>query len=129
MFMKRFSVISLAVLIAIFTVVMIVKSNQRCESNADDLMKDLTPAVLIAHCGQPAVDIPAIGSRKMFYSVTQDRSFGLIFAFSQTPGRPDWIYSSFRLGALKDKALLEIEDANGPNSWAIIELPCLNSKI
>jgi|WetSurMetagenome_2_1015567.scaffolds.fasta_scaffold587152_1 hypothetical protein len=127
--MKRFSAIFLAILIAIFTAAMIVKSNQKWESNADNLVKDLTPDSLVTRCGLPAADIPGIGNRKMFYSMTRDRSAGLIFTFSQAPDRANWTYLSFCLGALKDKELVEIEDAKAANGWAIIELPCLNSKM
>jgi hypothetical protein len=132
--MRHFAAISLAVFCAVFAAAMIVKSNQKWEDNADNLMRTLTPDVLIAHCGQPATDI-AWGSsnknRQMFYPTSRDKSIGLIFTFLYTPNTPsasNWTYLSSHLGTPNGKRFMEIENVKGSNSWAIIEFPCLEAK-
>jgi hypothetical protein len=126
--MKRVLTIFLAFLVAIFAATMIVKSNQKYESDAGDVINNLTPETLVSRCGQPAADFSKAETRRMYYPMTKDGSMGLIFSFSRLPGR-NWTYSSFYLGAHKNKTLAEIDTKEGANSWAIIELPCLNSKI
>ena len=123
--MKRFAAIFLAVFCAALTATMIVKSEQKWDATADDLMRTLTPDVLITHCGQPATDIASASTRQMFYPTSKDRSIGLIFTFLSTSSHPDWTYLSFHLGTPKGKGLIQIEDVKESNSWAIIELPCL----
>jgi hypothetical protein len=121
--MKRFVTICFALLSGILATDMIVKSNQKWENNADHMMRTLTPDILISHCGQPAADISSGTNRQMFYPI--HKSAGLIFTFLRTAGDTKWTYSSSHLGLPKGKELVQIEDANEPQSWAIIELPCL----
>jgi hypothetical protein len=128
--MRRFTAVVLAVLSVVLATGMIVKSNQRWEGNAEDLMKTLTPDALISRCGQPAADIASgstITNRRMFYPISKDRSIGLVFSFHRTLGTLRWNYSSFRLGTSKGREPMEMEDIKGSNSWAIIELPCLGA--
>jgi hypothetical protein len=121
--MKRFVTISLALFFGILATDMIVKSNQKWESNADHKMRTLTPDILISHCGQAAADISSGISRQMFYPI--HKSSGLIFTFLRTTGEAKWNYASSQLGVPKGRELVQIEDAKEPQSWAIIELPCL----
>ena len=126
--MKRFTTICVAVFFAVLVATVIVKSNQEWDHNADDLMRTLTPDALISHCGPPAADIASgstISNRQMFYPTSRDKSIGMIFTFSRTSSEPNWTYLSFHLGSHKDKRMLEMENVKGSNSWAIIELPCL----
>ena len=128
--MRRFTAAVLTVLSVVLATGMIVKSNQRWEDNAEDLMKTLTPDALISRCGQPAADIASgstITNRQMFYPISKDRSIGLFFTFQRTLGTRSWNYSSFRLGTPKSKEPIEMEDIKASNSWAIIELPCLGT--
>lgn len=129
--MKRFAAIFIAVFFTVLSATMIVKSNHRWEDDADNLMRNLTPDALVTHCGQPSTDIAsgsAIRNRRMFYATSRDNSIGLIFTFLRTPNDPRWTYQSFHLGAAKGKGLSTMEDAEASNSWALIELPCLQAK-
>ena len=126
--MKRFTAIALAVFFAVFAVTMIVKSNQEWDNNADGLIKSLTPDALISRCGQPAADIVSgstINNRRMFYATSRDKSIGMIFSFHRTPHNPGWDYLSFHLGTQQGGGVLEMENVMGSNSWAVIQLPCL----
>jgi hypothetical protein len=129
--MKRFTTISLAVISAVLAAAMIVKSKQKWEDNADDFMKNLTSDVLIAHCGQPVADNVSEKTdvnRKMFYPTSKDKTIGLMFTFHPASGKSKWAFSSFHVGTAKHKEFVEIEDVQGSNSWALIELPCLDGK-
>ncbi len=128
--MKRFAAMFIAVFFTVLTAAMIVKSNHRWEDNADNLMRNLTPDALITHCGQPSADIAsgsAIKNRRMFYATSRDNSIGLIFTFLRTSNNPNWTYQSFHLGATKGRGLSTMEDLEESNSWALIELPCLQA--
>ena len=124
--MKQFMTVFLAVFAVALTTAMIVKSNQKWDSNANDLMRTLTPDVLTANCGQPAADMASANNRRMFYPTSKDKSIGLIFSFQHTPGEPGWTYLSSNLGSRKGKGLIQIEDVRESQSWALIELPCLD---
>ncbi len=122
--MRRFATISLAIFSVVLATAMIVRSNQKWEDNADQTMRTLTPDVLISRCGQPAVDIASDANRQMYYPI--DGTVGLIFTFAAAAS-PNWTYSSSHLGVPKGKAVVAIEDDNvhESQSWAIIEMPCL----
>jgi hypothetical protein len=121
--MKRFITICFALVFGILATDMIVKSNQKWESNADRTVRTLTPDILVSHCGQPATDISSGTSRRMFYPI--HKSAGLIFTFIRRSGEARWNYESSHLGVPKGKEFVQIENASEPQSWAIIELPCL----
>ncbi len=124
--MKRFITTILAVFTVALTTAMIVKSNQKWDSNANDLMRTLTPDVLTANCGQPSADIASGNNRRMFYPTSKDESIGLIFSFQHESGNSSWTYLSSNLGTHKGKGLIQIEDVKESPSWAVIELPCLD---
>ena len=124
--MRRSVTISLALLSGVLATAMVLKSNHDWENNADHMMRALTPDALIAHCGQPAADISSGASRQMFYPI--DRSVGLIFTFLHTARAPKWTYESSHLGISKGKDVVHIEDVHESESWAIIEMPCLEGK-
>ena len=119
--MRRLATISLAIFSVVLATAMIVRSNQKWQDNADHTMRALTPESLISRCGQPAADISSGASRQMYYPI--DGSIGLIFTFAA--GAPNWTYSSSHLGIPKGKDVVPIEDVNESQSWAIIEMPCL----
>jgi len=119
--MRRFATISLAIFSVVLATAMIVRSNQKWEDNADHTMRALTPEALISHCGQPAADISSGTNRQMYYPI--DGTIGLIFSFAAVA--PNWTYSSSHLGIPKGKDVVPIEDVNESQSWAIIEMPCL----
>jgi len=126
---KRFAAISFAVLSVIVAATIIVKSNQRSDGDAEYLMKMLTPDVLVERCGQPTIDLAPSSTpthRQMYYAVSRDNSIGLIFSFLKSPSKPNWTYSSFHLGTRKGKGFAKMDDTEGSQTWAIVELPCLS---
>ena len=129
--MKRFFALSLAVLFVIHTSTMIVKSRQRWEDNAENLIRTLTPDALLASCGPAVRDVVStttINNRKMFYPISNDKSIGMIFTFLPKSDGAGWYYSASHLGIAQGNELTETEDLNGSHTWAIIELPCLQAK-
>ncbi len=126
---RRFAAISFAVLSVIVAADMIVKSNQRSDGNAENLMRTLTPDVLVERCGQPNIDLAPISkpaNRQMYYAISRDNSVGLIFSFLKSPGKPNWTYSSFHLGTRKGEGLAKMDATGGSETWAIVQLPCLS---
>lgn len=123
--MRRFATISLALVSAVLFTAMIVRSNQKWEDNADHTMRTLTPEVLVSRCGQPAADISSDASRQMYYPI--DQSVGLIFTFLHPASNPNWAYESSHLGIPKGKEVVPIEDVHESQSWAIIQMPCLET--